>query len=163
MATCALITNLANQIWQDLGQPSDTPVSYIQSVLVGGASLGRFNALTANCYAIVAGDIVPAMGLEEQGIYTLMYEVDFYTRKINALTNGSDIDYVTIVDGDSRITRTSTLDKIRLLRDMQSQLQRQLRILLSSYRQGRSNARTVDFYDIDSSWAGYIGGPYVDQ
>jgi hypothetical protein len=161
---CAYLTDLSTTVWQELGAPTDTPVSYIQSKFISQPFIGRFNSLTASCYSIVTGDIVPPLGNEQQGIYGQMFIVDYYTRKANALLNGTDVDYVTIVDGDSRITRATTLDRARLLSAMQKQAETQLGLLIASYRQGLSNARPVDFYNIDSNWApgqGGYNGPYV--
>jgi len=158
---CAAITDLATNIWNDLGQPTDTPVSYIQSKLISNAFLGQLNTLTANCYTIVSGDISPVLSTDEQGIYAMLYERDFYTRKVNVLANGTDIDWVVIKDGDSSISRSNIVDKMRVYRDMQAQLNNQLKVAVAAYRQDASNGQSVDFYGIDNSWAGgnsYPGG-----
>lgn len=161
---CAAITDLANSIWQNIGSPTDTPVSYIQSKLVSSAFLGKLNVLTDNCYVVVAGDIVPPLGTDEQSIYALMYEVDFYTRKVNALMGGTDVAWTRLTDGDSTIVRSSSVDVARLYRDMQKQLNDQLRVLVTAYRQASAQSRSVDFYDIDPNWnsgGSLNGGTYA--
>lgn len=146
------ILDMATQIWNDLGQPTDTPVSYIQSKLISNTFLGKLNALTANCYVIVSGDISPVLGVDEQGIYALMYEQDFWTRKANILANGTDIDWVVIRDGESSISRSNIVDKMRLYRDMQKQLNDQLNKTIAAYRQDLSTSKSVDYYGIDNGW-----------
>lgn len=155
--SCASITDLANSIHQDIGSPTDTPVSYIQSKLVTAAFLGKLNVLTDNCYTVVTGDIVPALGTDEQAIYALMYEVDFYTRKVNALMGGTDLAWTRLTDGDSTIVRSSNVDVARLYRDMQKQLNDQLRVLVTAYRQAGAGSRSVDYYDIDPNWNAGLG------
>lgn len=157
---CAYLTDLATNIWNDIGQPTDTPVSYIQSKLISNPFLGKLNSLTANCFVIITGDILPALNTDEQGIYALMYEADFYTRKVNVLLNGTDIAWTTLKDGDSTITRSSIVDQARLYRDMQKQLNDQLRVIVAAYRQTNANARSVDFYSQNNNWNGnwYNGG-----
>lgn len=162
MACSAYLSDLSTVIWQDIGSPTDTPVSYIQSKLTSSTYLGQLNSLTANCFTIVSGDISPALGNEEQGIYAAMYEADFYTRKVNALMGGTDIAWTSLVDGDSRITRSSIVDQARLYRDMQKELNLKVKNLVSAYRQDNSNGRSVDFYDINNGWHnGIYGGGYV--
>lgn len=152
MSCAAYLTDLSQQIWNDIGQPTDMPVSYIQSKLVSAAFLGKLNSLTANCFTVTTGDISPPLGTDEQAIYAAMYETDFYTRKANALLNGTDIDWISIQDGDGRIVRSSTLDKARLYRDLQKEQYLQLKNLVAAYRQDNANGRSVDFFDIDNGW-----------
>jgi len=161
MACSAYLSDLSQNIWNDLGQPTDTPVSYIQSKLTSNGFLGKLNALTANCYTIIAGDISPVLGVDEQGIYALMYEQDFYARKLNVLANGTDIDWISIRDGESTITRSNIVDKMRIYRDMQKQLNDQLNKLVAAYRQDASTSKSVDYYSIDNGWRNgsiYPGG-----
>ncbi len=155
---CAQITDLANAIWNDLSQPSSTPVSYIQSKLTSNAYIGQLNVLTANCYTIISGDIAPPLGTDEQGIYALMYERDYYTRKVNDLANGTDINWITLKDGDSTIVRSNIVDQMRLYRDMQKQLNDQLGKSVAAYRQDASTSKSVDFYGIDNGWI--VGNNY---
>lgn len=152
MACSPYLTDISTSIWNDIGQPTDTPVSYIQSKLTSNAFLGKLNVLTANCYTIVSGDIAPPLGTDEQGIYAMLYEQDFYTRKINVLANGTDVAWVTIVDGESRITRSDTVSQMKLYATMQKQLNQQLNLAVAAYRQDNSIAQSVDYYDIDNGF-----------
>lgn len=164
---CAYLTDLSQSIWNDLGQPTDMPVSYIQSKLISNAFLGDLNLLTTNCHVVVSGDIVPALDINEQALYALMYERDFYTAKFNGLANGTDIAWTVIRDGDSTISRSSTVDMMRVYRDMQGQLNRQVNNLSYNYRQADAFARVVNYLNIDNSWngsaafdgGGVVGGP----
>lgn len=169
MACSSYITDISQSIWNDLGQPTDMPVSYIQSKLLSNAFLGDLNLLTTNCHTLVSGDIAPPLDINEQALYALMYERDFYNQKLNVLANGTDIAWVSLADGDSRIVRSSIVDMMRLYRDMQNQLNRQVNNLAYNYRQADAFARAVNYLDIDNSWngstaydgGGIVGGPVV--
>lgn len=157
MSCSAYLTDLSTAIWNDLGQPTDMPVSYIQSKLTSNAFLGKLNNLTTNCHTIVSGDISPVLDINEQSLYSLMYQADFYTTKVNNLMDGNAISFTTIQDGDSRITRVSSVDMARLYRDMQKELNAQLNSLTLAYRQADSLARSVNYLGIDNTWRGTMG------
>ena len=164
MACPNYITDLAQSIWLDIGQPTDQPVPYIQSKLLSNAFLGDLNLLTTNCHIVVSGSIAPPLDINEQALYALMYERDFYSQKFNSLSNGTDIAWTSIEDGDSRIVRSSTVDMMRVYRDMQKQLNLQINNLAYNYRQADAMARAVDYLSIDNSWNGsaaFNGGSIV--
>ena len=145
---CAYITAMATNIWHDLGDPTDLSVSYIQSKLTSASFLGQLNVLLGECFTVSDGTISPALNLDQQGIYALMYEADFYTRKIAILAAGLSIPWVSIADGDSRIVRVSSVDLMRLYRDMQKNLNDQVNRLATTYRLDGTLARDVNFYNL---------------
>lgn len=164
MACSAYLVDISQSIWLDIGQPTDMPVSYIQSKLLSNAFLGQLNTLTTNCHTVISGDIVPPLDINEQALYALMYQSDFYASKLNVLANGTDIAWVSMADGDSRIVRSSIVDFMRLYRDMQKQLNMEVNNLSYNYRQASALARAVDYLNIDSSWNGsaaFDGGDVV--
>jgi hypothetical protein len=118
MSCSAYLTDLAASIFNDLGQPTDMSVAYIQSKLTSNAFLGKLNNLTTNCHTIA---------------------------------------FTTIQDGDSRITRVSSVDMARLYRDMQKELNAQLNSLTLAYRQSDSLGRSVNYLGIDNTWRGTVG------
>jgi len=158
---CAYLTDLATFIWNDLGSPSDLSVPSIQTKLTSEAFLGQLNSLTANCYSLVTGDISPVLGNREQGIYAMMYEKDFYTRKLNQLMAGDAIMWTRVQDGDSSIVRSDLVNVARLYRDMQKQLDEQLNMVIGSYRKGRAMPSSVDYFTLTNSrwYYGAYGGP----
>jgi len=160
---CADITNLAQSIWNDLGQPTDTSTSYIQSKLVSNAFIGKLNNLIFACFSGVSGDITPPLSTDQLGIYASLYEVDYWTTKLNTLLNGNDLSWTTLQDGDSRITRVSAVEQGRLYRDMQKQLMDQLNRQILAYNLGNSAPNSVDYPNIAGPIAYNgcygIGGP----
>lgn len=164
MSCSAYITDLAQSIYLDLDSPSNLSVAAIQSKLVSSAFLGQLNSLVGQCHAIATGDISPVLDTDEQGIYAKMYESDFWTRKIAAIANGTDINWVSLRDGDSSIVRASPVDQMRLYRDMQKQLNDELRILSNAYRADGATTRDVAFYNVVNGLGyglpdGFVGNP----
>lgn len=159
--SCASITDTAQFIWADLGSPTSLSVAAIQTKLTSEAFLGQFNSLSANCYSLSGGTIAPPMGNQELGIYALMYERDFYTRKLNQLLDGDAIMWTRLTDGDSTVVRSSIVDTARIYRDMQAQLNEQLNMALGSYRKGRAQPSSVDYLTFTTSrwYYGPNGGP----
>lgn len=159
--SCASATDLASFIWNDLGSPTNLSVAAIQTKLITDGYLGQFNVLTANCYSISGGSITPAMGNEELGMYGMMYERDYYTTKLNQLLNGDAIAWTRLTDGDSTVVRSSVVDIARVYRDMQQQLNGQLQMAIGSYRKGRAQPSSVDYFTFTNSrwYYGAYGGP----
>lgn len=147
MSCSFYLTDLATAIWLDLNSPSDLSAAAIQSKLTSSAFLGQLNSLVGQCHVIATGDISPVLDTDEQGIYAKMYQSDFWTRKIAAIANGTDISWVSMADGDSRIVRASPVDQMRLYRDMQKQLNDELRVLSNAYRADGATTRDVAFYN----------------
>lgn len=145
---CAYITDLAQQIWNDLGQPSGQPVSYIQSKLVSPPYVGKLNNLISTCYASVTGDVSPPLGEQEQGIYQSMYEMDYYTTKLTQTLAGLSPGVIELRDGDSTIRFTNPVEQAKVYKELQRQLGEQLFWQVSAYRGQASQPSAVDMYTI---------------
>lgn len=158
MACCATITDIAQLIHTDLGSPDDLSLGAIQSKLISPAYVGKINNLAATCYVSVSGCIEPALCPAVQAIYGAQYEVDYYTAKLNQTLAGYNTSFVTLVEGDSRVTRASTVDVARVYRDMQKQLNDQLGMLIASYRQLKSLPESIIYPTILNTY-GYGSGP----
>lgn len=153
---CAYLTDLATNIWKDLGEPADISVSYIQYKLVSNPFVGKLDNLISSCHTITSGSICPALTNKEQSIYALMYESDFWGQKLAKITAGQEIQWTRLEEGDSKITRVSSVEQGKLYKDMQRQTNEQLNYLVNVYRQNSSTARSVDFYTIDNNnWGSY--------
>jgi len=151
---CAYITNLANAIWNDLGQPSDYPVSYIQSKLVSPSYVGKLNNMIATCYTVVTGDITPPLDENEQAVYQLMYETDFYITKMNQVNAGLNPGVISLTEGDSKIQFINPVEQAKVYKEMQRQLNEQLVFLTSAYRQGEAFPRSINYPTILNFWGG---------
>lgn len=164
--TCpAYITNLANAIWIDIGQPADQPVSYIQSKLLTEQYVGKLSTLTAECYLISGNAIIPRLEPEAQAVYGMMYQSDFYTTKLNQVLAGLNPGVVELQEGDSRIRFTNPVEQAKVYKEMQKQINDQLQLLVASYRQDRALPESVNYPFILNIIGGYTyntplaGGP----
>lgn len=158
--TCpAYITDMANFIWGNLGSPDDLSVSTIQSKLISNPYLGNLNNLIVTCYSGISGSITPVMSADEQAIYSSMYQKDYYTMKLNQTLQGYGTSFVTLVEGDSRITRASTVDVARVYRDMQKELNDELSMQIASYRQNLAQPQSVIYPTIVNTVGGNGGMP----
>lgn len=135
--SCSL-TDLANSIWFDLGQPSGQPPSYIQSRLVSAPYVGKLNNLLAECYTVVSGDISPTLGEDQQGIYSLLYITDYYTTQLNRTLQGINPGIISLRDGDSQISFSNPVDVSRMYRDARNSAMDELSTQVYAYRQMRS-------------------------
>lgn len=153
---CAYITDLATNIWRDLGEPSDLSVPYIQTKLISPYFLGKLNVALGTAYEIVSGDISPALGTDEQGMYGLMYKIDYYARKINTLLSGysADASWIELSDGDGRLRRASPTEIAKTITSIKNQLDLQLNGLVGKYRMNNAKSKSVDYFYKDDSGSG---------
>lgn len=158
---CASITDTATNIWNDLGQPTDISVSYIQTKLVSNSFLGKLNVLLGTCYTIVSGDIIPALGTDETAIYSALYQADFWTRKVAQLAAGLDPSPLSLADGDSRIVFTDVVNKMRLYRDMQKQLTDEVNRLATTYRIDGTSPGDVKYFTVDNGFFNNYGNGFI--
>lgn len=142
---CAYITDLATLIYGDLGSPGDISVSSIQTKLVSSGFLGKLNNALSTCYSIASGDITPQLGVEEQSIYAQMYKSEYYARKISSIFGGTDINWTTVKDGDSEITRSSQTEVGKLFKDLKRLSDEELNRLIGAYRTNASGPSTIDY------------------
>lgn len=138
------LTDLALNIWLDLSQPTGQPPSYIQSKLVSQPYVGQLNNQLATCYTAVSGDISPALGDTEQGIYSLLYQYNYYSTQLNRVLQGLNPGVVSLADGDSRIVFTNPVDIARMYRDAAKEASANLIMQVSAYRQQASQPAAVD-------------------
>lgn len=164
MSCSAYLTDMADVIYTDLGSPTGQSVSYIQSKLVSPVYIGRLNNLIATCYTTISGDISPALGTDEQAIYSLLYESEWYTTKLNQTLAGLNPGIISIQDGDSRIVFTNTVEQAKVYKEMQKQTNDQLGLQVASYRQMQSQPSSINYpLIVNAPWEGGAGPSYAGQ
>ncbi len=156
MATSVYISELATGIWQDLGEPATHLPSYIQTKLVSPYFLGKLNVAIATSYTIVDSDIVPVLGAEEQGIYALMYKVEYYAGQISKMLSGYTSSsggsaWIELSDGDGRVRRASPTEMAKVYASQKNQGESELSALIGKYRMNNSKAKTVDYLTINNN------------
>ncbi len=158
--SCAYLADLSQTIWLDLGQPSGQPPSYIQSRLVSQPYIGNLNNLLATCYVSVSGDIMPELGNTEQGIYSKLYQYDYYGTQLNRTLQGINPGIVSLQDGDSRIVFSNPVEVARIYRDARNTAYDEMVTLVGAWRQDKSQPNSVDMPLIVNGLGGEWGGGY---
>lgn len=157
MSCPSYLVALAQQIWNDLAQPADQPVSYIQSKLISPSYIGLLTTLSSDCITIVDAQPSPELTDAQQAIYRLMYERDYYVTKLNqtlaglAPGNGA----IEISEGDSRVKFINPVEMAKVYKDLLRQLNEQLNLVVATYRIDKSLPSTVVFPMIWNMVGGY--------
>lgn len=149
---------LSSGIWDDLSQPTGQPPAYIQAKLVSPAYVGKLNNLISTCYIAITGNIDPDLGEAEQGIYLSMYEMDYFTTKLNQTLAGLNPGIVELREGDSTIRFTNPVEQAKVYKEMQRQLSEQLFWQVSAYRGHAGQPSAVDTPNIANVPGGYGNG-----
>jgi len=122
--------------------------------LVSPSYVGKLNNMIATCYRVVTGDITPPLEENEQAVYQLMYEADFYIAKLNQVNAGLNPGVISLTEGDSKIQFINPVEQAKVYKEMQRQLNEQLVFLTSAYRQGEAFPRSVNYPTILNFWGG---------
>jgi len=147
---CNYISGLANDIYEEIGSPSSTSVSFISGKLVSNSFLGQLGALTYKCYTNESGCINPALDAGEQAISFLLYLGDYYKKQVSNYLGAAGVKRVLSVrEGDSSISLSNSATEAKLIRDLAKDYTEQAKEAADLYNRGLSNARQVQFYTID--------------
>jgi hypothetical protein len=157
------IFDLSSQIWNELGQPTSISTGYITGKILSSGFLGKLGTMLDNSWYIDAvSGIVPDLLDSEQAIVIQLVEMDYYVNAYqNALGVGSSaVLYVSLAEGDSRLTRTNQVDIAKFYKDLQKDTWERIRLLVNDYKLNKSTVQSVDWPTIGNypNWgAGNFG------
>jgi hypothetical protein len=112
------LTYFINNIYNELGEPSDYPPQKINAWVLDNANLGKLNNLIGTCFSGVAytndcGNVTgygiePAIRNDQLAIYKMLFDYEYFkseSRNIakSSATFGSD--WTRLQEGDSSITK----------------------------------------------------------
>lgn len=100
---------------------------------------------------------MPQLEPKAQAIYGMMYQVDFYTTKLNQLMAGLNPGVVELTEGDSRVRFTNPVEQAKVYKEMQKQLNEQLQLLVGTYRSDLALPDSVNYPFILNIIGGYAG------
>jgi len=136
------ISGVATGIYDDLGQPSGTSLTYISGWLV--ANVGKLNTLINTCYSGVSGCIEPELGLEETSIYREVFFNQYYSRKASENLSAIATDsWIEIKDEESSIRRASKADVAKSYLTLRDSSWSNLNNLVTSYRLNKAVPQQV--------------------
>ena len=102
-----------------------------------GNNIGLLNTKIFSQYSVDGSNFVPtgAFKHEERAIYKQMYLYEFYTKKTRQVLRGIDssVDFVTLREGDSMITRTNKNELAKTYRGLANDAREEIERLVTSY------------------------------
>lgn len=163
--SCTYISGLANNIYEEIGSPSSTSVSFISGKLVSNAFLGQLGSLTYKCYEGVSGCIEPPLDAGEQAIYSLLYLGDYWKKQVSSYIGAAGVKRVlSVKEGDSSVTLSNSTTEAKEIRGLAKDYSSQAKEMADLYNRGQATARGVSFYTIEQySPVNNIGNDYTPR
>ncbi len=147
------VLTLASGIWQTIGSPTSVSVGFISGwITSSGGMLGDINMKLDSCF-YVSGDspcIAGGFGPQEAYIASLMYESNYYELKSLTALAGLGVPWTNMKEGDTSVTRESTVSISKQYLSLNANAQNQMRIAMHDYKLNKSLPGTVDGSDLYS-------------
>jgi hypothetical protein len=157
-------------IHEEIGEQAGYSYEYLAYWFVGNYNLGRLNSLIGTCFSgsyetgvhgeLTSYSISPEMGGDEEAVYQKIFEIDFYSKQARnvlagAASYGSGIDWISVREGDSSITRVNKNEVAKSYKSMVDASKSDLQLLVNSYLKFRATPQQVAGDDVVE------GGYYV--
>ena len=131
------VHNLADEIF---GNEFDYDSGYAQFYFISGwlaNNIGQLNNRLFTSYEVSGAYFAPTGSFkqEERAIYKQMYLYEFYTKKTRQVLRGvdSEVDFISLREGDSMITRTNKNELAKTYRGLANDANAELEKLITSY------------------------------
>ena len=131
------VHDLADEIFAN---EFDYDSGYAQFYYISGwlaNNVGLLNTKIYTQYSVQNSNFVPTgtFQQEERAIYKQMYLYEFYTKKTRQVLRGIDssVDFVTLREGDSMITRTNKNELAKTYRGLANDAREEMERLITSY------------------------------
>ncbi len=132
------ITDLADHIFRNLGEPDDVSIPNISFWLEG--RIGELNNLINSTivYNPDTQDFDPELTDEQAVIFGLMYSISYFTRFVRSSLGAAAYDWSEVSEGDTTVRRVSRNEIAKTYQQLRNQLQTELNDLVFFYKQNRS-------------------------
>jgi hypothetical protein len=132
------LIDLADDIFRELGQPTDLSIPQISYWLQN--NIGQFNVMAAEAtvYSVDAQDFVPELTIEQANIFKYMYLVRRYTTLMTNSLGAASYDWSQLQEGDTTIRRVSKNEIAKNYNSIKLAYSRELDRLVFFYKQNRS-------------------------
>jgi len=131
------VHSLADEIF---GNEFDYDSGYAQFYFISGwlaNNIGQLNNRLFTSYEVSGAYFAPTGSFkqEERAIYKQMYLYEFYTKKTRQVLRGvdSEVDFISLREGDSMITRTNKNELAKTYRGLANDANAELEKLITSY------------------------------
>lgn len=147
------ILSLASGIYQSIGSPTAQSVGFISGwITSSGGMLGDMNTKLDTCLSLsgsapcIAGDF----GDQEESLAYLLYQSSYYESKALSTLGALSTPWTTLKEGDTTITRESSVNISKQYLAMHENAQAQIRLAIHDYKLNRQIPGTVDASDLYS-------------
>lgn len=140
MAMTIKIETVGNEIFLELGSPTDVSVGVINFWLQ--SNIGLLNTLINSSYTLndAGNEISPALGLAEKDIYKTLYNIYYYDKQIRASLGAGGITIALEVASDGGTVKTVNRNEIsKSYIQMKKEEQIKLNKLISLYKSNNGN------------------------
>lgn len=160
MSSYTTLSNLATEIWIDIGSPSSISTSSIETKLISSGYLGSLDIIL-NSSHYIGYDYINSgycfeadLSSQEQAIYKQKYLMDYYLKRsteVLLFSNGQTADsWTTMRDGDSTIVRSNPVDISKFFLNSHKDARKLLDDLVTAYKMNASGPLNVDYYTIEN-------------
>lgn len=139
--------DIANEIFLDLGQPTDLSLPQISFWLIH--NIGTLNVLLHEEILYKDGEFDPVLTPEQSDILKTLYFIKYYgSLAKNSLGAASYDNWVSLGEGDSKITKLNKNEIAKTYRGVVKDYQTQLDNLVFLYKKNQVMPSSVDFPDL---------------
>jgi len=131
------VHDLADEIY---GNEFEYDSGYAQFYYISGwlaNNVGMLNTKIYSQFSVEGANFVPTgtFQQEERAIYKQMYLYEFYTKKTRQVLRGIDssVDFVTLREGDTMITRTNKNELAKTYRGLANDAREEMERLVTAY------------------------------
>jgi len=144
------LTDLANTTWIELGQPADVTIPEISFYLKN--NLGKLNVLLFTDFTIDSSQEVSpfdSFTYNEANIYSKIYEVKYYNKKINDNLGAMSVDSVIEYSSDgTSIKKASRNETAKTYLSLRKDLALELKDLVTAYRIKKATPKDISGTEI---------------
>lgn len=159
MSTC--ITDLANEIWFELGEPDDISIPAIAFWL--RSNIGKLNIKIAENFDIVAEnnyEFTPELTLNTKEIFKSIFYIWYFDKQIRKNLGAAALNQTIEVDSDgSKVRKTSKNDTAKLYLQMKEMASEDLDKMVNAYKFYKARPSVVHGQDglyLQHSWQPYF-------
>ena len=154
------VTDIADEIYEELGSPSDISNPLISFWLQ--RNIGRLNSLIQTSYTIESSvssiEISPTLGEDEKAIYKTLYYIYYYNRLIQNNLGAAAFDAILEVGSDRRTVKMVNKNEVaKTYLALKKANQDELKELINGYALNRSTPLAVAGTDTTAACGYYTG------
>ena len=126
---------LAQDIYIDLGQPSNLSIGYISGYITSPGTLGDLNNKLNGSFTLtgVAPCIADPFAAEEAAVLESMFKIQYYQQQsLAALANGGSF-WTSLSEGDTRVSRVDAVKISKGFLDLKTDALKELRLQIHDY------------------------------